>query len=134
MIARRLKQRVLESLASAPAVGLLGPRQVGKTTLAREIADERGGLYLDLESPADRGKLADPELYLGQHADKLVVLDEVHRVPNLFPALRGLVDQSRRQGHSAGRFLLLGSASLDMLRQSGESLAGRVAYLELGPF
>ncbi|MFO1320823.1 MAG: AAA family ATPase, partial [Burkholderiales bacterium] len=100
---------------------------MGKTTLAREIADERGGLYLDLESPADRGKLADPELYLGQHADKLVVLDEVHRVPNLFPALRGLVDQSRRQGHSAGRFLLLGSASLDMLRQSGESLAGRVA-------
>ncbi|MCA3131123.1 MAG: ATP-binding protein [Rhodocyclaceae bacterium] len=134
MIARRLKPFVLDCLASAPAVVLLGPRQVGKTTLAREIAGERGGLYLDLESPADRGKLADPELYLAQHADKLVVLDEVHRAPGLFPALRGLIDQSRRQGHAAGRFLLLGSAALHVLRQSGESLAGRVAYLELAPF
>lgn len=90
-------------------------------------------VYLDLESPSDLAKLSDPELYLADHQDRLVILDEVHRTPNLFQALRGLIDRGRRSGRGVGRFLLLGSASMELLRQSGESLAGRIAYLELGP-
>lgn len=90
-------------------------------------------IYLDLESPRDRQKLSDPETYLTRHSDKLVILDEVQKMPDLFETLRGLIDQGRRQGLQAGRFLLLGSASGDLLRQSGESLAGRIAYLELAP-
>ena len=77
--------------------------------------------------------MADPELYLAGHEDKLVILDEVHRLPGLFQILRGLIEEGRRKGRRAGRFLLLGSASLDLLRQSGESLAGRISYLEMGP-
>ena len=114
---------------------LLGPRQVGKTTLALEIGNARPSLYLDLESPSTRAKLADPgERYLAEHEDELVILDEVHRVPELFQTLRGLIDSGRRRGKEAGRFLLLGSASVDLLKQSGESLAGRISYLELAPF
>lgn len=90
-------------------------------------------IYLDLESECDRAKLAQPELYLADHLDRLVILDEVHRTPSLFPVLRGLIDQARRAGKRAGRYLLLGSASLDLLQQSGETQAGRIAYLELGP-
>ena len=131
MIQRRLQQLTLERLGQFPAVALLGPRQAGKTTLAFEIARERPAVYLDLESPADRGKLTDPELYLTGHQDKLVIIDEVQRLPALFETLRGLIDQGRRQGRTTGRFLLLGSASLDLLRQSGESLAGRIAYIDL---
>lgn len=116
-----------------PAVVLLGPRQVGKTTLALEAARSRPSLYLDLESERDRARLSEPELYLAGQQDKLVVLDEVHRSPNLFPVLRGLIDAGRREGRRQGLYLLLGSASLDQLRQSGETLAGRVAYLELAP-
>ena len=123
----------MERLNAAPAVALLGPRQVGKTTLAQIIAEDRPSLYLDLESDADRARLADPEAYLAGHAAELVILDEVQRAPGLFQQLRGLIDRGRRQGQRAGRFLLLGSASLDLLRQSGESLAGRISYLELGP-
>jgi len=115
-------------------VALLGPRQVGKTTLALEIAETRPSIYLDLESAADRSRLSDPELYLADHENELVILDEVHRFPGLFRSLRGLIDQGRRRGKKAGRFLLLGSASMDLMRQSGESLAGRIAYLELAPF
>jgi len=122
-----------ERLDETPAVALLGPRQVGKTTLARTIGERRPSLYLDLESDADRARLTEPELYLAQHEDKLVILDEVHRLPGLFQILRGLIDEGRRKGIRAGRFLLLGSASLDLLRQSGESLAGRISYLEMGP-
>lgn len=133
MITRHLLPRLLEALDSSPAVALLGPRQVGKTTLALEVAEQRGALYLDLESDSDRAKLLEPELYLAGHADKLVILDEVHRLPNLFQNLRGLIDRARRAGRRTGSFLLLGSASVDLLRQSGESLAGRIAYLELGP-
>ena len=114
-------------------MALLGPRQVGKTTLALEAAKVLPSIYLDLESERDRAKLAQPELYLTDHFDKLVILDEVHRAPNLFPVLRGLIDQARRAGKRAGQYLLLGSASLDLLQQSGETLAGRIAYLELGP-
>jgi predicted AAA+ superfamily ATPase len=114
-------------------VAILGPRQVGKTTLALEIGERRPSIYLDLESDANRVKLAEPELYLGRYEDKLVILDEVHRVPDLFQSLRGLIDRGRRKGRRTGRFLLLGSASMDLLKQFGESLAGRIAYLELPP-
>ncbi len=133
MISRRLAPRLTYLLDRSPAVVLLGPRQVGKTTLALEIAAARPSLYLDLESDADRARLTEPELYLASHVDELVILDEVHRLPNLFQNLRGLIDRGRRTGRANGRFLLLGSASMDMLKQSGESLAGRIAYLELGP-
>jgi predicted AAA+ superfamily ATPase len=114
-------------------VALLGPRQVGKTTLALEVAKSRPAIYLDLESEADRAKLAEPELYLPQHEDKLVILDEIQRAPQLFPVLRGLIDAGRRRGHRTGRFLILGSASIELLKQSSESLAGRIRYLELAP-
>ena len=134
MIARRLKAQLKGLLAEYPAVALLGPRQVGKTTLALETGETVDSVYLDLESPADRARLSDPELYLVDHEDRLVILDEVHRVPGLFQSLRGLIDRGRRRGKRAGRFLLLGSASMDLLRQSGETLAGRIAYLELNPF
>lgn len=133
MIERRLAALLTERLDSTPAVALLGPRQVGKTTLAHAIADQRTSIYLDLESAADRAKLADPALYLSRLEDRLVILDEVHRLPGLFQELRGLIDQGRRRGRRSGRFLLLGSASMDLLHQSGESLAGRISYLELGP-
>ena len=112
---------------------LIGPRQVGKTTLALRLSEEVPSLYLDLEATEDRRKLADPALFLRQYEDRLVVLDEIHRVPELFSTLRGLIDQGRRRGHRTGRFLLLGSASMDLLRQSGESLAGRIAHVDLGP-
>jgi len=131
MIDRRLRPRLLSLIEDYPAVALLGPRQVGKTTLALDIAKDIESIYLDLESAADRAKLSDPELYLADHEDKLVILDEIHRVPELFQSLRGLIDRGRRKGKRAGRFLLLGSASMDLLQQSGETLAGRIAYLEL---
>ncbi len=120
-------------MAESPAVALLGPRQVGKTTLALEVAQARPSVYLDLESESDRAKLSDPELYLSQHAGKLVILDEIQRAPQLFRTLRGLIDTGRRKGQGTGRFLILGSASIDLLKQSSESLAGRIRYLELAP-
>ncbi len=116
------------------AVGLIGPRQVGKTTLALEIAERRDALYLDLESSTDRAKLSDPNLFLGQFEHRLVVLDEIHRAPQLFRDLRGLIDRGRRKGRRTGRFLILGSASIDLLRQSSESLAGRIEFVRLNPF
>lgn len=133
MIPRRLLPALITALAEAPAVALLGPRQAGKTTLALEAAKERPSVYLDLESEADRAKLAEPELYLPRHEDKLVILDEIQRTPQLFRSLRGLIDAGRRRGRGKGRFLVLGSASMDLLKQSSESLAGRIRYLELGP-
>lgn len=133
MLSRHLHAELVAALAESPAVGLLGPRQVGKTTLAHVVARERPAIYLDLESETDRAKLTDPELYLAQHADKLVVLDEIQRTPHLFPILRGLIDAGRRSGRATGRFLVLGSASIDLLKQSSESLAGRIRYLEMTP-
>jgi predicted AAA+ superfamily ATPase len=126
--------KLRELIDQFPAVVLLGPRQVGKTTLALDLAEERPAIYLDLEQESDRAKLADPELYLAEHEDKLVILDEVHRAPGIFQPLRGLIDRGRRKGKRSGRFLLLGSASINLLRQSGETLAGRIAHLELNPF
>jgi uncharacterized protein len=133
MIKRHALSTLTAMLDRHAAVGLLGPRQVGKTTLALAVAKARNAIYLDLEDRADRAKLAEPELYLPQHADKLVILDEVHLAPDLFATLRGQIDKGRRQGRKTGQFLILGSASPDLLRQSAESLAGRIAYLDLGP-
>jgi len=133
MLPRRLLPSLTDALAETPVVALLGPRQVGKTTLALEIAKAQPSVYLDLESEADRAKLSEPELYLPQHEDKLVILDEIQRAPQLFRNLRGLIDAGRRRGRGKGRFLVLGSASIDLLKQSSESLAGRLRYLELAP-
>ena len=136
MIERSIRARVETALGEFPVVGLLGPRQVGKTTLAQEIAEGLGAeraRYLDLETTADRARLTDPDAYFEQQEGRLVILDEIHRVPELFSVLRGVVDRRRRRGARVGQFLVLGSASLDLLRQSSESLAGRIAFLELTP-
>lgn len=134
MIVRHLQSILLQRLATVPVVALLGPRQVGKTTLSKSLELEKRCHYLDLERPSDLAKLADPELYLSSYSDQLVILDEIQRVPELFPVLRSLVDERRQRGESAGHFLLLGSASPDLLRQSSETLAGRITYLEMTPF
>jgi len=133
IISRYLLPLLKEKLSERPAVALLGPRQVGKTTLALTLAETMSSVYLDLESESDLAKLSDPELYFSMHEDRCVILDEIQRKPSLFQTLRGRIDRMRRQGKS-GRFLLLGSASLDLLRQSSESLAGRISFLELPPF
>ena len=128
---RLLEKRVEARLAESPVVGLLGPRQCGKTTLAGSILARRPeAVRLDLERPSDLAKLADPEFFLSRHRDRLVCIDEVQRRPDLFPVLRALCDETGANG----RFLLLGSASRDLLRQSSETLAGRIAYLRLTPF
>src|ERR1700681_1696535 len=134
MLPRRLSARLNHLLSHSPAVVLLGPRQVGKTTLALEVGATRPSVYLDLEDEDDRAKLSNPARYFADHERDLVILDEVHRVPELFQRLRGVIDRGRRQGAKNARFLLLGSAAMDLLRQSGESLAGRISYLELGTF
>ena len=134
MFSRRAIGHLKYLLQHSPAVVLLGPRQVGKTTLALEIGDQQASIYLDLEDTEERAKLLNPARYLADHDRELVILDEVQRTPELFQPLRGVIDRGRRQGKGNGRFLLLGSAAMDLLRQSGESLAGRISYLELGPF
>jgi uncharacterized protein len=135
MILRKLTAQVEALLREGPAVALLGPRQVGKTTLAREVASRLsdGAVYLDLERPADRELVLDPLPFLSAQAGKLVIIDEVQKAPELFAALRGIIDDRRRAGHRTGQFLLLGSASRELLRQSSESLTGRIAYCELTP-
>jgi len=133
MISRHLKHTLIQRLEQTPAVALLGSRQVGKTTLARELEIGKTIHYLDLERPSDLAKLADPELYLSGFANQLVILDEVQRLPELFPVLRSLIDERRRAGERTCQFLLLGSASPDLLQQISESLAGRISYLELPP-
>ena len=131
MNSRRIQSAVEKSLADFPAVVLLGPRQAGKTTLAKIIANARtDSLYLDLERPSDLAKLSDPELFLSRYTNQLVVLDEIQRQPELFAVLRSLIDENR----NPGRFFLLGSASPELLRQSSESLAGRIVFHELAPF
>ena len=133
MIERRIAPDVAWRLENTPAVALIGPRQVGKTTLALQVAKERSAAYLDLENEADRGRMGSPLLYFEDHKDELVILDEIHRVPGLFETLRGVIDAGRREGKGIGRFLLLGSAALELLAQSGETLAGRIGFVELAP-
>jgi len=132
MISRTLHNAIVTSLKKYPVVGLLGSRQVGKTTLAKSVREAvaRDAIYLDLELPSDWNKLHDSELYLRQFSETLVIIDEIQRMPSLFPVIRALVDQNR----VGGRFLILGSASPDLLRRSSESLAGRIIYHELTPF
>ncbi len=131
MIDRQITEKLQATIAQVPAVALLGARQVGKTTLAKNIASTIDSVYLDLEAPEDLLKLSDPGSFLSTHTDKLVILDEIQRAPELFPVLRGLIDKNRERGRRSGQFLLLGSASMDLMRQSSESLAGRISYLEM---
>ena len=129
---RNAEKEIIQLTKQFPAVAIVGPRQVGKTSLARYVADalEQKSIYLDLESPGDLNKLSDPELYLGSLPKLTVILDEVQRVPGLFPVLRGLIDKRR----VPGRFILLGSASPELIQDASESLAGRIAYFEMNPF
>jgi len=117
MIKRQAQAEIIELLEEFPAVGVLGPRQIGKTTLAKEIATSMSPapIYLDLETPSEAGKLKEPEAYFNLHKDKLIILDEIQRVPELFQILRGVIDRRRREGKRTGQFLILGSASLDLL-------------------
>lgn len=141
MIPRLAQKEVAEALALEAAVALIGPRQVGKTTLARQIGDECEAVYLDLENSEDLARLEDPARYVDSLGGRLLILDEIHRRPGLFPILRGIIDEGRRKRKEkekyTGRFLILGSASgrgeMDLLRQSGESLAGRISYVEIPP-
>ncbi len=132
MIVRTKQDSIENSLKNYPVVGIIGPRQAGKTTVAKAILEKlkTGSVYLDLELPSDVAKLLDPELYLRTHKDKLVIIDEVQRMPHLYPLIRAMVDQKRRPG----RFLILGSASPALVRQASETLAGRMVYHELLPF
>ena len=134
MIPRRTFANIDTALDRQAAVALIGPRQAGKTTLALAVAERADALYLDLESAADRAKLGDARLFLSEYENRLVILDEIHRAPGLFPELRGMIDRGRRRGIRTGRFLILGSASMDLLKQSGETLAGRIEFVPLGPF
>lgn len=130
MYSRTIEPTLVDALMKFPAVALIGPRQVGKTTLARKLADSRAdALYLDLELPSDQARLREPELLLEPRSEQLVVIDEVQYAPELFPVLRALIDKHRRPG----RFLLLGSASPTLINRSAESLAGRIRYLEMTP-
>jgi predicted AAA+ superfamily ATPase len=131
MIERRVFAKLTKLMDKFPAVVLVGPRQIGKTTLAKQCNKAGAGIYLDLESKRDLRKMTDPEEYLLRHQDQLVIMDEIQRIPDLFLSLRGLIDEARENGKRNGKFLLLGSGSLELIQQSSETLAGRIAYLEL---
>ena len=131
MIKRWISNKLEQSITRVPAVALLGVRQVGKTTLAYHLSQTRDSIYLDLESPSDLLKLSDPEAFLSMHSEKLIILDEIQQAPEIFKVLRGIIDKNKRHGRMAEQFLLLGSASMDLLRQSSESLAGRISYIEM---
>lgn len=133
MIRRRIEHVLSEAIRRSPTVALLGPRQVGKTTIALDIAENTPSVYLDLESRLDLEKVKDIESFHAHNSYKLIILDEVQRLPEVFAPLRGIIDKERRKGKKAGQFLFLGSASIDLLQQSSESLAGRIAYIELFP-
>ncbi len=127
-----MEKRILQQLKHFPAIGIVGPRQAGKTTMAKAIIPEitRQVIYLDLELLSDLGKLTNPEIYLSEHADKCIIIDEIQRRKDLFPLLRAIIDKK----NEPGRFILLGSASPELIRDSSESLAGRISYNEITPF
>jgi len=133
MIKRRIEKIVQDALQRSPSVALIGPRQVGKTTIALNISESTPSIYLDLESRLDLEKVRDIAVFHQDNSDKLIILDEVQRLPQVFAPLRGIIDKERRKGKKTGQFLFLGSASIDLLQQSSESLAGRIAYIELYP-
>lgn len=133
MIERRTYNKTLKALKRQAAVALIGPRQVGKTTLALTIAEQCPAIYLDLESREDRTKIENPPLFINKNKEKLIILDEIHRAPELFQELRGIIDQGRRNSMKTGRFLILGSAAIDLLRQSSETLAGRIEFIDMNP-
>jgi uncharacterized protein len=132
MLERKKTETLIEILEHFPVLGIVGPRQVGKTTLAKFISAKinKNSIYLDLENPKDIVKLTDPILFFEGNQDKCIILDEIQRMPELFPILRSMIDNNR----VPGRFLILGSASPDLIRDASESLAGRIAYEELTPF
>lgn len=134
MIDRTVRTEIETALKRQSAVALIGPRQTGKTTLALEIARTRPSTYLDLEDPNSRNYLQNPVLFFENEEDRLVILDEIHKMPELFPILRGVIDKGRRKNKGKGRFLILGSASIDLLHKSGETLAGRISYINISPF
>jgi len=136
MIGRKIKDFVELSLQKSPAIALLGARQIGKTTLSLEIKKSfnRQSIYLDLEKPSDLSKLSDPEYFLNQHLDKLLILDEAQRLPEILPILRSVIDQRRCSGDLFGQYLLLGSSSKTLLSRSSESLAGRIRYIDMCGF
>lgn len=131
MIKRRLETQIRQAIERSPSVALMGPRQVGKTTIALNLSEQVPAIYLDLESSLDAAKVQDIAAFHAENRTKLIILDEVQRTPEIFAPLRGIIDKERRKGNKAGLFLFLGSASMELLQQSGESLAGRIAYLEL---
>jgi uncharacterized protein len=132
MVERLLFENIIKSLSVFPVTGIIGPRQVGKTTLTKHVISKimKESVYLDLESPLDQNKLSDPELYLNNHTNECIVLDEIQRIPDLFPVLRSIIDKDVKPG----RFIILGSASPKLIRDSSETLAGRIVYNELTPF
>lgn len=132
MIIRNITSQIENALNRQAVVAILGARQVGKTTLALAIGKSRDAIYLDLEDSADRDKLTNPALFFAAHEDRLVILDEIHHMPDLFAKLRGIIDKGKRQGKGKGRFLILGSASIELMRQS-ETLAGRISYIDMTP-
>lgn len=134
MIERFLLKRLEKTLSFNASVALLGPRQCGKTTLAQCILSKQPAIYLDLESPQDLVRLSDPVAFFSQHEDALFILDEVQHAPHLFKTIRGIIDKNRRNGKKYNQFLFLGSASIDLLKQSSESLAGRISYIEMMGF
>ena len=131
MIKRRLEPHIRQAIGRSPSVALMGPRQVGKTTVALNLCDEIPAIYLDLENNLDVAKVQDITAFHAENRTQLIILDEVQRTPAIFAPLRGIIDQERRKGNKTGLFLFLGPASMELLQQSGESLAGRIAYLEL---
>jgi predicted AAA+ superfamily ATPase len=133
MIKRRIETQIIDSLQRMPSVALMGPRQIGKTTIALNIAETAASVYLDLENRLDLEKVRDIIAFQEDNHNKLIILDEVQRLPEVFSQLRGIIDKERRKGNKTGQFLFLGSASIDLLQQSSESLAGRIAYIELHP-
>ena len=131
MLGRMIRDKLLNTVEQRPAVVLTGARQVGKTTLARTISEQINSVYIDLQSPSDMLRLKDPLSFFLRHYDKLIILDEIQYTPEVFSILRGVIDNNRWEGRRAGQFLLLGSASMNLLKQTAESLAGRVSYVEL---